>query len=186
MERNTLSQYGLILVTVLIASALLLVFTPLGHDITNGISDIAEGVISGMYVEKTPDDDRNRPTIGRWENQDVIQTVKLNFIYEDGKTASQSETIDVKYGTEFSFDDLIPQIEGYSATNTPAPQVITRDIEYTVVFKPVQFTIEYNTNGGTIAQGKAVKYSFGEKVILPYQVTKPGYKFVGWYEDAEL
>ena len=186
MERSTLSQYGLILVTVLIASALLLVFTPLGHDITNGISDIAEGVISGMYVEKTPDDDRNRPTIGRWENQDVIQTVKLNFIYEDGKTARQSEIVDVKYGTEFSFDDLIPQIEGYSATNTPAPQVITRDIEYTVVFKPVQFTIEYNTNGGTIAQGKAVKYSFGEKVILPYQVTKPGYKFVGWYEDAEL
>lgn len=46
------------------------------------------------------------------------------------------------------------------------------------------YTINLNTNGGTIKSGNVTKYGAGMEVTLPTNVTKEGYTFEGWYNNS--
>lgn len=47
------------------------------------------------------------------------------------------------------------------------------------------FEITYETYGGTIGDSARTSYDYGDQVYsLPQEVTKAGYTFEGWYEDA--
>ncbi len=48
------------------------------------------------------------------------------------------------------------------------------------------YAVELNPNEGTINSGNLVEYTFGVGAPLPTNVTKTGYKFEGWYDNAEL
>jgi len=47
-----------------------------------------------------------------------------------------------------------------------------------------QYTISFNTNGGTIIP--PITGNFGDPVSIPNNPTKEGYTFQGWYSDAAL
>lgn len=47
-----------------------------------------------------------------------------------------------------------------------------------------EYTVNFNTNGGSSINSK--KVTAGEKVSRPSDPTKSNYKFIGWYEDANL
>lgn len=46
------------------------------------------------------------------------------------------------------------------------------------------FFVTLNTNGGTINSGDVPVYIFGTGATLPTDITKTGYEFVGWYDNA--
>ena len=48
------------------------------------------------------------------------------------------------------------------------------------------YDITLNTNEGTINSEYKDKYIYEEEVVLPTDVTREGYEFEGWFEDAEF
>lgn len=51
-------------------------------------------------------------------------------------------------------------------------------------FSVNEYTISFNTNGGTTVA--AVTQNYGTEVAAPTSPSKTGYRFAGWYADAEL
>ena len=60
----------------------------------------------------------------------------------------------------------------------------TEDAVVTAQWEPLTYTIKYETNGGTINSGKITSYTIETGATLPKDVTKEGYKFVGWYDNS--
>ncbi len=48
------------------------------------------------------------------------------------------------------------------------------------------YSITFEPNGGTINNGNVKNYIYGTTVILPSDVTKTGFTFDGWYDNAEF
>ena len=72
---------------------------------------------------------------------------------------------------------------------TPTISAVSGDIVYAItvtipVKPPKEYTISYNTNGGSTLAASVV----AERSVMtqPQQPTKPGYSFAGWYYDADL
>lgn len=62
----------------------------------------------------------------------------------------------------------------------------TGDIYLTAKWDPIEYTIKYVTNGGTIS-GEVTKYTIKESVNVKLETpTKDNYNFAGWYTDSEL
>ena len=79
------------------------------------------------------------------------------------------------------------QISDDSVTEIPADA--TGNKSYYAKWTPNTYTVTLNTDGGTIAEGKDVTdYTYGEGAALPAaaDMTKSGYTFAGWYEDAQF
>ncbi len=49
-----------------------------------------------------------------------------------------------------------------------------------------QYTVTLVTNGGTVNAGDITEYTYGVGVTLPTNVTRSGYTFKGWYDNAEF
>lgn len=60
----------------------------------------------------------------------------------------------------------------------------TGDIYLTAKWDPIEYTIKYVTNGGTIS-GEVTKYTIEQKVDLKTP-TRDNYTFAGWYTDSQL
>jgi len=53
-------------------------------------------------------------------------------------------------------------------------------------YAPDTYTVELHPNEGSIWEGSVDSYTFGVGATLPTNVTKWGYDFAGWYDNAEL
>lgn len=58
------------------------------------------------------------------------------------------------------------------------------DVIYTAQWTINQYTITFNTDGGTAV--KAITLDYNSAVTAPTNPTKTGYTFAGWYADEEL
>ena len=58
--------------------------------------------------------------------------------------------------------------------------------EYWAKWSVNSYSVEFNTNGGTINNGKVSSYIYGTTILLPIDVTKVGYTFDGWYDNADF
>lgn len=172
--------YGLIIVSVLTIAALLMVFTPLGGEITDAIGGIVDEYVDRTNVEGGSN---NRDEVNRTENDNLIQTITLNFVYENGQEIIPTKKIECEYGEKINISTLMPAPEGYKPNYTPGEQTVTRDLDYTITYYPKQYAISYNLNGGTIVSSRPNMYIYGQGVNLPTKVMKEGYTFLGWYED---
>lgn len=57
---------------------------------------------------------------------------------------------------------------------------------FTIEYTPIEYTIEYDLNGGTLGEGKInlSKYTIKTESTLLHKPTKEGYTFVGWKEGT--
>ena len=60
------------------------------------------------------------------------------------------------------------------------------EVTVTATFVPATYTVNLNTNGGTINSGDVTDYTYGQGATLPTDVTKAGYIFKGWYENENF
>ena len=100
------------------------------------------------------------------------------------------------YGTIPTYDGAEPVKDAtaeYTYTFagwTPDVEEVTSDAEYTATFNEIPlvpsvvYIITFDSNGGSDVE--VASAGEGEKLTKPTNPTKSGYKFVGWYEDAEL
>jgi uncharacterized repeat protein (TIGR02543 family) len=182
MEKNTVATYGLVIVSVLIIAALLMTVTPLGNMTTDAIQDIV-----AEYQDKTrlEGGTNSRDEVDRVTGNQVMKTVTLNFVYENGQEIVPKTIISCNYGDKVNVSEKMPTLEGYVPNYTPAEQTVTKNLDYTITYYPKQYSITYHLNEGTIVSSRPNTYMYGQVTNLPTKVMRDGYTFLGWYEDEE-
>ena len=108
--------------------------------------------------------------------------ISENYTHTVGATLPTNVT---RYGYTFAgwFSD-----EAY--TGNPVSLITTTDFgdkEYWAKWVRNIYDITYNANGGTINENYLDSYTFGlAEITLPTDVTREGYKFDGWYDNANF
>ncbi len=72
----------------------------------------------------------------------------------------------------------------YTPEDTNHYQTVTVSLSVAVDVKIYNVTLE--TNGGTVKSGDVKSYIAGMATALPTDVVKSGYRFAGWYDNADL
>ena len=119
--------------------------------------------------------------------------------YNLGSAKNNGGTFDKESQTFNVNEDVnlnVPTWEGHTFKGwvTEDNEVITKiskgtykDMKLTAAWNTDSSTISYETNGGTINDDNVnYRHLLGDSEGLPYNVTKPGYVFKGWYDNAEL
>ncbi len=97
---------------------------------------------------------------------------------EDKVTVKAGETVTVP---------TVKQVDGYSvAWETTDFSNVTGDMTVNAVKTAIEYTITYETNGGSNNANNPAKYTIETTTVALSNATKTGYKFTGWYSDAEL
>ena len=120
-----------------------------------------------------------------------VYQVTLNV--NDG-TIGENVT-DYKYGTAvtlpvptkkgYKFEGWYDNAEFTGVTVTEISTAATGDKTYYAKWVAEQYTITFNTDGGAFVETPISSYIYGTTATLPVP-TKTGYKFEGWYDNAEF
>ena len=79
-----------------------------------------------------------------------------------------------------------PNITAYNA-DTQSVVITNKDLTYTFTYIPVNYSIQYNTDGGTIPSTAKTNYTIEDGEYTPPEAVKSGYTFVKWNpEKIEL
>lgn len=124
----------------------------------------------------------------------VLYNVKLNMlggVLKEGETDVTEHTygyetklpILEREGCEFGgwFDNA--KYNGNTIESISAD--VKSDTEYFAKWIGLEMPVSFETNGGTIQSNWIASYTALQVTELPI-VTKPGYKFLGWYDNAEF
>jgi uncharacterized repeat protein (TIGR02543 family) len=134
--------------------------------------------------------------------------VSFEIQLDNANKSLVSHIVREENGTQYSFITVpdgakLPQVKlpvksGYTFIgwrelfNDKAPiwnedtDKVTDDISFVAVFKKgtVNYTVKYNTNGGTAVKDTTIKANTSIK--KPADPKRTGYKFTGWYKDSAL
>lgn len=92
-------------------------------------------------------------------------------------------TLPVPVREGYTFEGWYDETEGGNRITTDT--VFTDDSEIYAQWSANTYDVTLNTNGGTINSGKVERYTYQEiEVVLPTDVTREGYIFGGWYDNA--
>ena len=154
-------------------------------------AQINDGSVLGSLV-------KIKGTITRVEEAEgKIQTIMVRDaagkearVFIDGYITKDKEVQNAIVGNQVeavglaSYDNTFVLSDG-----TPVyPRIRIRDradVVCTAGETPVVWNITYVTDGGTINGAYPTTYTTGNVVVLPTDVTKDGYTFLGWYDAAE-
>ena len=111
----------------------------------------------------------------------------------DGKYPTTATLTETKYGTVGVNVTATPQnYSGYEEDTTVAERKVAGIIPTTgtltlkLYYKLIEYSIEYELNGGTNDPSNPSKYTVETETITFAPATKTGYTFKGWYLDAEF
>ena len=153
---------------------------------TNITSDITVNAIWLKDTDKDGIPDIEDPeTLVNYKVEHYKQNVTLN-----GYENPEIETKQGNLGTTANASQKT--YEGFTlvtTTETITSGIVTDDGSLTLklYYNRNKYTVTLNSNGGTINdQNYITEYVYGIGVTLPTNVTKEGYTFGGWYDNAEL
>ena len=107
----------------------------------------------------------------------------INYKYADGTEAKPTHTESLTYGS--SYGVASPLITGYTADKlTVSGSMPDSDVTVDVTFTAKDYTVTYESNGGSTVPSQTVKYN--ETANKPADPTKSGYTFAGWYTEEKL
>ena len=107
----------------------------------------------------------------------------INYKYADGTEAKPTHTESLTYGSSYSVAS--PLITGYTADKlTVSGSMPDSDVTVDVTFTAKDYTVTYESNGGSTVPSQTVKYN--ETASKPADPTKSGYTFAGWYTEEKL
>ena len=110
----------------------------------------------------------------------TLDKVTITIEYKDGETIVKTEAVVVTKDSAYDVTGEIKIPEGYETDGDPQNVSGTADTDKTVTVpvKKVQYTVTFNSNGGTAVDSQTVKY--GELAVKPADPTRDGYTFNGW------
>lgn len=107
----------------------------------------------------------------------------INYKYADGTEAKPTHTESLTYGSSYSVAS--PLITGYTADKlTVSGSMPDSDVTVDVTFTAKDYTVTYESNGGSTVPSQTVKYN--ETANKPADPTKSGCTFAGWYTEEKL
>ena len=105
----------------------------------------------------------------------IINQYTVKFVADD--VVVSEELLD--YGTAITAPE-VPAKEGYTGAwdKAVAETVPADNVTYTAVYTPIDYTITFDTDGGSVVE--AVTLPYGSAITAPAAPTKTGYTFAGW------
>jgi len=121
-------------------------------------------------------------------------TVTLNT---NGGTINSGNVTEYTYGTGAALPTDITKTEynfigwydNAELNGNPVTAITATDTgakQYWAKWSAGGYSVTLNTNGGTINSGNVTEYTYGVGAALPADVTKVGYEFDGWFDNANL
>ena len=132
----------------------------------------------------------DRVTISSYSNG----TITVNYVNTSGSATSfTSGYADVAHTCKLTSITAVPAT-GYEIDDDitineddyEANYVVTGATTVAASFKPATYSVTLNKNGGTINAGNVTSYTYLTGATLPTDVTRSGYRFMGWYADDEF
>lgn len=188
MNKEVVEHYGWIIVVLVVGLTMIMMATPLGNYIYASVRlDAVDALIESKEqhtVSTEVGDMTTSHTItynlngGSWSGNYITS-------YIEGKsTIMPTNVVPPNEHQEFagwkdSSGNIIEKI----------PETRTTNVSVTAQWIGKQYTISYNTNGGTITTTNPISYMTyrykGNAITLP-TATKTGYTFDGWFIDSAL
>lgn len=100
-------------------------------------------------------------------------------------TYGTAVTLPVPTKNGYKFEGWYDNSEFTGVTVTEISAAATGDKTYYAKWVAEQYTITFNTDGGAFVETPISSYIYGTTATLPVP-TKNGYKFEGWYDNAEF
>lgn len=100
-------------------------------------------------------------------------------------TYGTAVTLPVPTKKGYKFEGWYDNAEFTGVTVTEISAAATGDKTYYAKWVAEQYTITFNTDGGAFVETPISSYIYGTTSTLPVP-TKNGYKFEGWYDNAEF
>ena len=100
-------------------------------------------------------------------------------------TYGTAVTLPVPTKNGYKFEGWYDNAEFTGVTVTEISAAATGDKTYYAKWVAEQYTITFNTDGGVFVETPISSYIYGTTATLPVP-TKNGYKFEGWYDNAEF
>ena len=100
-------------------------------------------------------------------------------------TYGTAVTLPVPTKNGYKFEGWYDNAEFTGVTVTEISAAATGDKTYYAKWVAEQYTITFNTGGGAFVETPISSYIYGTTATLPVP-TKNGYKFEGWYDNAEF
>lgn len=121
--------------------------------------------------------EKERYRVFFWINYEKNQLDTQNYYYLDQVAKPTTPSAE-------GYDFINWFVSPNSQTIVEFPFTITDDTAVFGRWRIKQFTITYNSNGGSMID--SAKYDYNESVTAPYVPYKKGFSFEGWFTDSEL
>ncbi len=134
-------------------------------------------------------DTGNKTYYAKWIKIEPVG-YEIRFVNYDGMLL-QSKIVtagDIPSYTETTPEKAQDECYTYTFSGwSPVLSAANSNMIYTAQFTKTAriYGIEYNTDGGNINNDIVTSYTYGIGTALPTDVTKEGYTFEGWYDNAE-
>ena len=182
MDRETITTYGFLTIATVLMALLLVMSTPVGNRIMTFTNEQIEKIMDSSGVLDVKADDVR------------YGTLVVEYKYEGSTSVVKTYKTTLRYGETCVVPTYVE--DGYVATykngnqylEVPSTIVISQTLmEMEIILKPQTYTITYILNGGDWDNGKHQNdYRHGTTYVLPTNIKKEGYMFVGWFEDSGL
>ena len=160
-----------------------------GNEISYEIDEIEKNIGDLEYYSKTIDENRIINTLqlekAKYKVEHYIRT-------EDEEV--EGYICEEEYFEEYPGKTVTAVPKNYNGVveNTSHPNripsgIVTKDgsLVLKLYYNRQKYSIKYVLNGGTAKGILQDKYTYGEEIYLSKRVTKEGFEFAGWYDNAE-
>ena len=176
MDKNTLSSFAWIIVTLMVMAVLIMAATPFGEMIQNGLMSFTEQYVDAA-TEKPEDVDL--PSF----------SLRINYVVADGETPNPASYLSsMKKYSQYNINP--PEVHGYEPHIEVVQGILTEDTTLTVNYTKATYDIIYNLNAGSWVSGSASvkEYTYGDTITLPTasELTKEYSTFDGWYTRSDF
>ena len=163
-------------------------FTPTEYKVTFK-SEVSEDIVKTYTIENPTIEEPTVPTktgyTGVWESYTLtsgnveVEAVYTPVTYYVTFVAEGTEVAKLPYTVENTtiVEPAVPAKTGYTAA-WESYSVVNGNITVNAVYTVNQYTISFNTNGGSSVA--AITQNYGTTVVAPANPTKSGYVFKGW------
>ena len=173
------------------------VYTPINYTITfdtDGGSEVAAITLPYGSAIKAPEKPtKTGYTFERWDSEIpatmpakdktitaiwTINSYVVKFVADDAVVSEKT----LEYGSAITAPE-VPAKEGHTGAWVDVAETVpAEDVTYTAVYTPINYTITFDTDGGS--EVAAITLPYGSAIKAPEKPTKTGYTFERW--DSEI
>ena len=188
MDKETLSNYGWLMIVAIVGTLLLVLISPLSDFIVEGIKNDAIKELDNSSLSQP---ETVAPTLSTTGKTITFNTAGGTFsgdyitVYQPGKTLPLPTNITKE---NYDFAGWYPNASFNTSNWTQIPETATEDLILYAKWIPKRYIVSYNLNGGTFEEPNKVNYyyHFSEDFHIPSstnygKVSKEGKTFKGWY-----